>query len=188
MTEFFELIMAKPLEFIVGLGVSSATIYSIITLIKFIFSLIMRNKSKLKQAVERTKIASAVADKLNLNNQFQDLKKDLKDYVDSSIKDELQKIFEVLSTLKERPDCPDELKIFIETLKNQEGNEEFAFFYDQNAKRLESREKLPKAEQIVDECEDKVQEEEQASCEQNDDEKGEPFNPNANDDEDIDYA
>lgn len=151
MSELFELIMSYPMEFIAGLGVSSATIYSVIKIIKCIVSFMFKNRNKLKEISRQNEIACAVVNKLNLDEIVKMLNKEFSETI-ANLKTEIEELKKILTALAEKSDCPVELKAYIETVLRQDGNEQLALFYEQiKSSLIEQIKYIPKTEIKVEE-------------------------------------
>lgn len=189
MTELFELIASKPLEFLAGLGVSSTAIYTLCSLFRFLFNLITKKSQKKKEQLQRNQIAEAVIEKLSSAEQFLDI---IVAKVVEAI--EKSKIMDWLKTISEKENCPIELKAYIETVLGQVGNEDLLLLYEQAKAILISTSKNAISD-IIDKGEERIDEE---KIEQSDDtEKVENENdsnteseegPQTENEEVIDYA
>lgn len=133
MVELFQLIATKPLEFLAGLGVSSATIYSVLKIIKFLMSLMLKKKNIEQENLRFDKIANVVVEKFGGVENFIDK-------TASQLITKLAPIFEDMKgKLKEiysKENCPVELKAYIETVLKYSGNNELLLTYEELKKQL----------------------------------------------------
>lgn len=130
MVELFELIAAKPLEFLAGLGISSATIYSIVRAIKGFIALITQKSRKAKELLQNNNIADAVVTKLGGVDAFVDKIADvvINKLTSSATMQEFKKILEKILTMG---NCPIELKAYIQTVLTRSGDEQLKLLYEQ---------------------------------------------------------
>ena len=133
MVEFFQLIAAKPLEFLAGLGISSATIYSVIRIIKLIISLIAKKKNIAKEELKFEKLANLVIEKLGGVETFID---NVATHVIDKVTPYINEIKELLTKLANSEKCPVELKAYIETVLNAAGNQELLLAYQELKNQL----------------------------------------------------
>lgn len=133
MVEFFQLIAAKPLEFLAGLGISSATIYSVIRIIKLIISLIAKKKNIAKEELKFKKLANLVIEKLGGVETFID---NVATHVIDKVTPYINEIKELLTKLANSEKCPVELKAYIETVLNAAGNKELLLAYQELKNQL----------------------------------------------------
>lgn len=133
MVEFFQLIAAKPLEFLAGLGISSATIYSVIRIIKLIISLIAKKKNIAKEELKFKKLANLVIEKLGGVETFID---NVATHVIDKVTPYINEIKELLTKLANSEKCPVELKAYIETVLNAAGNQELLLAYQELKNQL----------------------------------------------------
>ncbi len=136
MTELFELIASRPLEFLAGLGVSSTAIYSICALLRFLVDLITKKKKKRKEIFQQNEIASAVINKLSSAEQFLDIL--VARLIEALDKSQFKKLLEDVA---KKENCPIELKAYIETVLGQVGNEDLLLLYEQSKSLLISEAK-----------------------------------------------
>ena len=137
MVEFFQLIAAKPLEFLAGLGISSATIYSVIRIIKLIISLIAKKKNIAKEELKFEKLANLVIEKLGGVETFID---NVATHVIDKVTPYINEIKELLTKLANSEKCPVELKAYIETVLNAAGNQELLLAYQELKNQLTNQE------------------------------------------------
>ncbi len=133
MVELFQLIASKPLEFLAGLGISSATIYSIVSFIKFIVSLIAKKKNIAKEELKFEKLADLVISKLGGVETFID---NVAVKVIDKVTPAINEIKELLIKIANSEKCPVELKAYIETVLNAGGNQELLLAYHELKNQL----------------------------------------------------
>lgn len=133
MVELFQLIASKPLEFLAGLGLSSATIYSIVSFIKFIVSLIAKKKNIAKEELKFEKLANLVISKLGGVETFID---NVAGKVIDKFTPAINEIKELLTKVANSEKCPVELKAYIETVLNAAGNKELLLAYQELKNQL----------------------------------------------------
>lgn len=133
MVELFQLIASKPLEFLAGLGLSSATIYSIVSFIKFIVSLIAKKKNIAKEELKFEKLANLVIAKLGGAENFMD---NVAIRVIDKVTPAINEIKELLRELSNAEKCPVELKAYIDTVLNAAGNKELLLAYQELKNQL----------------------------------------------------
>lgn len=133
MVELFQLIASKPLEFLAGLGISSATIYSIVSFIKFIVSLIAKKKNIAKEELKFEKLANLVISKLGGVETFID---NVAVKVIDKVTPAINEIKELLIKVANSEKCPVELKAYIETVLNAGGNQELLLAYQELKNQL----------------------------------------------------
>lgn len=127
MTELFELIASKPLEFLAGLGVSATSIYTIISLLKGLFSLITKKSKKAKELLNQQNIANAVIEKLGGVEGFMD---NVAKLVCSKLEPGIKEIKETLKQIANNDKCPTELKAYIETILKYSGDQNLITMYE----------------------------------------------------------
>ena len=127
MTELFELIASKPLEFLAGLGVSATSIYTIISLLKGLFSLITKKSKKAKELLNQQNIANAVIEKLGGVEGFMD---NVAKLVCSKLEPGLKEIKEMVKQVANNDKCPTELKAYIETILKYSGDKNLIAMYE----------------------------------------------------------
>ena len=127
MTELFELIASKPLEFLAGLGISATSIYTVISLLKGLFSLITKKSKKAKELLNQQSIANAVIEKLGGVEGFMD---NVAKLVCSKLEPGLKEIKEMLKQVANNDKCPTELKAYIETILKYSGDKNLIAMYE----------------------------------------------------------
>lgn len=133
MVEFFQLIAAKPLEFLAGLGISSATIYSVIRIIKLIINFIAKKRNIAKEELKFEKLANLVISKLGGVETFID---NVATHVIDKVTPYINEMKELLVKLANSEKCPVELKAYIETVLNASGNQELLLAYQELKNQL----------------------------------------------------
>ena len=133
MVEFFQLIASKPLEFLAGLGLSSATVYSIVSFIKFIVGRIAKKKNIAKEELKFEKLANLVIAKLGGAENFMD---NVAIRVIDKVTPAINEIKELLRELSNAEKCPVELKAYIDTVLNAAGNKELLLAYQELKNQL----------------------------------------------------
>lgn len=130
MVELFEIIVNNPVEFLTGLGLSSASIYAIIMIFKGIIGLITKKSKKAKELLQQEQIASKVVEKLGGLDNFMDNIAKL--VIDKLTESQLySNVLNLLNEIANKDDCPTEIKAYIETVLSQSGNEELYLLYEQ---------------------------------------------------------
>lgn len=130
MVELFEIIVNNPVEFLTGLGLSSASIYAIIMIFKGIIGLITKKSKKAKELLQQEQIANKVVEKLGGLDNFMDNIAKL--VIDKLTQSQMYKdIMNILIEISNKDDCPTEIKAYIETVLSQSGNEELYLLYEQ---------------------------------------------------------
>lgn len=127
MTELFELIASKPLEFLAGLGISATSIYTVISLLKGFFSLITKKFKKAKELLNQQNIANAVIEKLGGVEGFMD---NVAKLVCSKLEPGLKEIKEMVKQVANNDKCPTELKAYIETILKYSGDKNLIAMYE----------------------------------------------------------
>ena len=127
MTELFELIASKPLEFLAGLGISATSIYTVISLLKGFFSLITKKSKKAKDLLNQQNIANAVIEKLGGVEDFMD---NVAKLVCSKLEPGLKEIKEMVKQVANNDKCPTELKAYIETILKYSGDKNLIAMYE----------------------------------------------------------
>lgn len=127
MTELFELIASKPLEFLAGLGISATSIYTVISLLKGLFSLITKKSKKAKELLNQQNIANAVIEKLGGVEGFMD---NVAKLVCSKLEPGLKEIKEMVKQVANNDKCPTELKAYIETILKYSGDKNLIAMYE----------------------------------------------------------
>lgn len=163
MVELFELIASKPLEFLAGLGISSATIYSINAFIKFIFSFATKKKQAIKERLQNEKLADLVISKLGGAETFIEM---IVVKIINNIMPTMNEIKELLVNLVNSEKCPVELKAYIKTILNASDNKELLLTY-QDLKNQLITTALESTEQIIVKGKQKIEEEKKESLEDN---------------------
>lgn len=135
MVEFFKLIASKPLEFIAGLGVSSATIYSMVMIIKFVLSLITKKKNFQKENLKFNKLADLVINKFGGVEEF--INK-ISVQVISNLAPTFNEFNKKFNEILLKETCPLELKAYIETVLKANGNKELLLTYEDLKRKLSS--------------------------------------------------
>ena len=166
MVEFFQLIAAKPLEFLAGLGISSATIYSVIRIIKLIISLIAKKKNIAKEELKFEKLANLVIEKLGGVETFID---NVATHVIDKVTPYINEIKELLTKLANSEKCPVELKAYIETVLNAAGNQELLLAYQELKNQLTN--------QVIESVKDTIAKGEENLKNEKEQEKVEPPTP-----------
>ena len=166
MVEFFQLIAAKPLEFLAGLGISSATIYSVIRIIKLIISLIAKKKNIAKEELKFEKLANLVIEKLGGVETFID---NVATHVIDKVTPYINEIKELLTKLANSEKCPVELKAYIETVLNAAGNQELLLAYQELKNQLTN--------QVIESVKDTIANGEENLKNEKEQEKVEPPTP-----------
>lgn len=133
MVELFQLIASKPLEFLAGLGISSATIYSIVAFIKFIVGRIAKKRNIAKEDLKFEKLANLVISKLGGVETFID---NVAGKVIDKVTPAFNEIKELLTKVANSEKCPVELKAYIETVLNAAGNKELLLAYQELKNQL----------------------------------------------------
>ncbi len=133
MVELFQLIASKPLEFLAGLGLSSVTIYSIVSFIKFIIGRIAKKKNIAKEELKFEKLANLVIAKLGGVETFID---NVAVKVIDKFTPAINEIKELLTKVENSEKCPVELKAYIETVLNAAGNKELLLAYQELKNQL----------------------------------------------------
>ena len=140
MTQIFELIMQYPLQFLAGLGVSSATVFAIIKFLKFFFSLFFRKRDKKKMQETFESIANTVVNKIGLE--------EVKDKIVGEVIDELSKQVKTLvsnfkaenKTLNKKTEKLimelSDVLAYIKTVLSESENEELLLNYNEVKNRL----------------------------------------------------
>lgn len=135
MVELFELIAAKPLEFLAGLGISTTTIYTLVRALKGFIALITKKSTKAKELLQNNNIADAVITKLGGVETFVDTIANV--VVNKITNSETIKQFKViLETISKSTNCPVELKAYIQTVLSQNGSEKLALLYEQTKRAM----------------------------------------------------
>ena len=130
MTELIELILAKPLEFLAGFGISATTIFSIWKLLAWIISLFTKGKRLRKEKETQTAIAAAVINAFGGLDKF--INKVAERVIFSISESEFARILKnQLEQIKESTNCPVELQAYIETVLTQDGSEDLKVIYEQ---------------------------------------------------------
>ena len=166
MVEFFQLIAAKPLEFLAGLSISSATIYSVIRIIKLIISLIAKKKNIAKEELKFEKLANLVIEKLGGVETFID---NVATHVIDKVTPYINEIKELLTKLANSEKCPVELKAYIETVLNAAGNQELLLAYQELKNQLTN--------QVIESVKDTIAKGEENLKNEKEQEKVEPPTP-----------
>lgn len=166
MVEFFQLIAAKPLEFLAGLGISSATIYSVIRIIKLIISLIAKKKNIAKEELKFEKLANLVIEKLGGVETFID---NVATHVIDKVTPYINEIKELLTKLANSEKCPVELKAYIETVLNAAGNQKLLLAYQELKNQLTN--------QVIESVKDTIAKGEENLKNEKEQEKVEPPTP-----------
>ncbi len=187
MTELFELIASKPLEFLAGLGISSTAIYSLYSLFRFLLGLITKKSKKKKEIIQQNKIADFVIKKLISSKEFFDALAIR--VIEAFDKSHFKKMLEEIT---KKENCPIELKAYIETILGQVGNEDLFLLYEQTKSFLISNAKeyvkeiVDKGEELLDKEKSDVVIQEDIKPGLKDEEIKEE--PQSNDEVEIDYA
>lgn len=127
MTELFELIASKPLEFLAGLGVSATSIYTIISLLKGFFSLITKKSKKAKELLNQQNIANTVIEKLGGVENFMD---SIAKLVCSKLEPGIKEIKKILNQVANNDKLPTELKAYIEAILKYSGDQNLITMYE----------------------------------------------------------
>lgn len=163
MVELFKLIASNPVEFFAGLGISSATIYSIISILKLIFSFLTKKKQAIKQRLQNEDIANLVILKLGgLENFIDNIVKQVIDGINPYIED----LRLLLTQISNAEKCPVELKAYIQTILNANDNKELLLTYQDLKNKLITT-ALESTEQIIYNGKQKIEEEKQEQVEEN---------------------
>ena len=145
MTQIFELIMQYPLQFLAGLGVSSATVFAIIKFLKFFFSLFFRKRDKKKMQETFEGILLGFITSLP---EFITFLEEVKDKIVGEVIDELSKQVKTLvsnfkaenKTLNKKTEKLimelSDVLAYIKTVLSESENEELLLNYNEVKNRL----------------------------------------------------
>lgn len=161
MSEIFEIILAKPLEVLAGLGISSATIFAFIKFIAWLISLFTKKKKLKAEKEQQDAIADAVVNKIGgIEELIQNIaSKVISDMISHQTFNEFKNY---LVELKDKAVCPVELKAYIATMLTQEGCEKLSLIYESLKNEYSQNNK---SKQIEPEKKQKVVEIEQNNAE-----------------------
>ncbi len=156
MVELFQLILKYPIAFLVGLCISSGTIYSVFAVIKGVIKFFTKKKIEAKERANNEKIANLVISKLGGPDNFIDR---IVLLLIKAINPAFNEIKEILTGIKEEEKCPVELKAYIQTVLSY-GNKELLLAYQQLKNQLIS-ESIKSTNEIIDKCKQKVKQEQE---------------------------
>ncbi len=166
MVEFFQLIVNKPVEFLAGLGLSSATIYSVIRIIKWIIGLCTRKRAAAKETAKNNSLAELIISKMTSVDTLVD--KTVLAAI-NGLQQPLSKLSELLTEIVNKDTCPVELKAYIKAVLKVSNSAELTLVYTQlknellNAATTEVKQTIELGEQIIEQEQVEVEQSQESS-------------------------